>query len=51
MSELTVNVLKEICNRLPEDYVIEFVTVDGVTYHLSDNVGVDISAGKLILKS
>lgn len=51
MSNLTVDVLKEICNRVPEGYVVEFVTADGVTYHLSDNVGVDISAGKLILKS
>lgn len=51
MSKLTIEVLSKICEKLPDDYIVEFVSSDGVTYHLSDVFEVDVSEEKLVLKS
>ena len=49
MSSLTVGTLKEICNKLPDDYVVALKNTD-TTIHLKDNIEIDISQALLILK-
>ena len=50
MSELTIEVLKEIVEKLPNDFEVEFENREGSIFKLSDNIGVKVSEKKLILK-
>ena len=47
MNELTIDVLKQIIERIPEDYIIE-VNIGKNTHKLSDQIQIDISGKKLI---
>ena len=47
MTELTINVLKQIIERIPEDYIIE-VNTGKNTHKLSDQIQINISGKKLI---
>lgn len=47
MSELTIEVLKQIIERIPEDYIVEIDTGKNVQ-QLSDKIQIDISGKKLI---
>lgn len=49
MTSLTVGTLKEICDRLPDDYIVALKTSD-TTLYLKDNIEIDISQSLLILK-
>lgn len=51
MSELTVDVLSEICSKLPKDFIVEFANREGIRYSISDIVEVDLSGKKIVLKS
>ena len=51
MSELTVDVLSEICSKLPKDFIVEFANREGIRYSISDIVEVDVSGKKIVLKS
>ena len=50
MSELTIEVLKEIVEKLPADFLVEFEDINGSTYTISDNISVKVSEKKLVLK-
>ena len=50
MSELTIEVLKEIVEKLPNDFIIEFKDREGSTFTVSDDINVKISEKKLVLK-
>lgn len=50
MSELTIEVLKEIVEKLPDDYIVEFKDREGSPFILSDDINVKISEKKLVLK-
>lgn len=50
MSQLTIEVLKEIVGKLPDDFLVEFEDREGSTFQLSDNIGVKVSEKKLILR-
>ena len=43
MPELNIEVLKEIVEKLPDDYLVEFKDINGSTYRISDNIGVKVS--------
>ena len=47
MSELTIDVLKQIIERIPEDFIVEIDTGQNV-HKLSDQIQIDISGKKLI---
>ena len=49
MTELTIEVLKKIVDKLPEDYTVEFDD-GGNSVRLADKVEIDVSLEKLILK-
>lgn len=49
MTSLTIGTLKEICDRLPDDYVVALKNKH-TTIHLKDNIEIDISQELLILK-
>ena len=46
MSELTIDVLKQIIERIPEDYIIE-VNTGKNTHQLSDQIQIDISGKRI----
>ena len=50
MSELTIEVLKEIVEKLPNDFIVEFKDRNGSTVTVSDDINVKISEKKLVLK-
>ena len=47
MSELTIDILKQIIERIPEEYIVEIDTGKNVQ-QLSDKIQIDISGKKLI---
>ena len=47
MNELTIDVLKQIIDRIPEDYIVD-VNTGKNTHKLSDQIQIDISGKKLI---
>ena len=49
MSELTIEVLKEIVEKLPDDFIVEFKDRNGSTVTVSDDINVKISKKKLVL--
>ena len=46
MSELTIEVLKEIVEKLPNDFIVEFKDRNGSTVTVSDDINVKISKKK-----
>ena len=50
MAALTIDTLKEICERVPGEYTIRFVTSKGEIKYLTDKIEVDITNSNLILK-
>ena len=50
MSELNIEVLKEIVEKIPNDFVVEFEDINGSTCLVSDNISIKVSEKKLILK-
>ena len=51
MEELTIGVLKQIIEHVPDDYKVLYVkTGKNVTTPLLDNVTIDISEKKIIFK-
>ncbi|WP_295614293.1 hypothetical protein [uncultured Methanobrevibacter sp.] len=51
MSELTIEVLKEIVEKLPNDFIVEFKDRNGSTFTVSDDINVKISEKKLVLRT
>ncbi|WP_292744663.1 hypothetical protein [Methanobrevibacter sp.] len=51
MSELTIEVLKEIVEKLPNDFIVEFKDRNGSTVTVSDDINVKISEKKLVLRT
>ena len=51
MSELIIEVLKEIVEKLPDDFIVEFIDKKGSTFTLSDDINVKISEKKLVLRT
>lgn len=51
MSELTIEVLKEIVEKLPDDFIVEFKDRNGSTVTVSDDINVKISEKKLVLRT
>ena len=49
MSELSIEVLKEIVEKLPNDFIVEFKDRNGSTFTVSDDINVKISEKKLVL--
>lgn len=47
---ISVDVLKEILDKVPGDYEVEFVK-DGISFPVQDRVEVDVSGRKILLKS
>ena len=50
MSELSIEVLKQIVEKLPDDFIVEFEDINGSTCILSDNINVKVSEKKLTLR-
>ena len=50
MSKLNIETLKEIVEKLPDDFLVEFEDINGSTYTVSDNISVKVSDKKLVLK-
>jgi len=51
MAELNIQTLKQIIEKLPEDYLVEFKDKEGFVTKLSDNIQVNISEKKLVFVS
>lgn len=51
MSELSIEILKEIVEKLPDDFIVEFKNREGYTVTVSDDINVKISEKKLILRT
>nr|WP_303211593.1 hypothetical protein [Methanobrevibacter smithii] len=51
MSELSIEVLKEIVEKLPDDFIVEFKNREGSTVTVSDDINVKISEKKLVLRT
>ena len=51
MSELTIEVLKEIVEKLPDDFIVEFKDRNGSTVTVSDDINVKISEKKLVMRT
>ena len=51
MSELSIEVLKEIVEKLPDDFIVEFKDRNGSTFTVSDDINVKISEKKLVLRN
>ena len=49
MAILEISVLKEIIEKVPEDFEVEFDDRDTI-HQISDKVEIDVSGKKLILK-
>ena len=50
MSELSIEVLKEIVEKLPDDFIVEFEDRNRSTSVLYDDIRVMVSEKKLILR-
>lgn len=50
MAALNIAVLKEIVEKLPEDFEVEFQDREGLVSSVSDEIGVNVSERKLLLK-
>ena len=50
MAELNIEILKEIVEKLPDDFLVEFKDNEGSTFTLSDNINVKVYEKKLVLK-
>ena len=50
MSELNIGTLKEIVEKLPDDFLVEFEDRNRSTVALSDDIRVMVSEKKLILR-
>ena len=50
MAELNIEILKQIVEKLPDDFLVEFEDINGSTYTISDNINVKVSEKKLVLK-
>ena len=50
MSELNIETLKEIVEKLPDDFLVEFEDRNRSTSVLSDDIRVMVSEKKLILR-
>lgn len=48
---ITVDVMKEILDKVPGDFEIVFVGNDGITHPISDKFEVDVSGQRILLKS
>ena len=51
MSELSIEVLKEIVEKLPDDFIVEFKDRNGSTVTVPDDINVKISEKKLVLRT
>ena len=51
MSELSIEVLKEIVEKLPDEFIVEFKDRNGSTVTVSDDINVKISEKKLVLRT
>ena len=51
MSELSIEVLKEIVEKLPDDFIVEFKNREGSTVTVSYDINVKISEKKLVLRT
>ena len=51
MSELSIEVLKEIVEKLPNDFIVEFKDRNGSTVTVSDDINIKISEKKLVLRT
>ena len=51
MSELIIEVLKEIVEKLPNDFIVEFKDRNGSTVTVSDDINIKISEKKLVLRT
>ena len=51
MSELSIEVLKEIVEKLPNDFIVEFKDRNGSTFTVSDDINVKISEKRLVLRT
>lgn len=49
MTSLTIGTLKEICDRLPDEYEVAFKNAD-TTIYFKDKIEINISNSLLILK-
>lgn len=50
MSKLNIETLKEIVEKLPDDFLVEFKDKEGSTFTLSDDINIKVSEKKLVLK-
>jgi hypothetical protein len=50
MTALTIATLKEICNKVPDDYEVRFIADDGSIIYIKDKIEIDITNSLLILK-
>lgn len=48
---LTIGDLKNFISNLPDEYSVEYVDQDGISYPIIDKLEVDLSGEKLIFKS
>lgn len=51
MSELTIEVLKEIVEKLPNDFIVEFKDRNGSTVTVSNDINVKISEKKISIEN
>ena len=51
MSELSIEILKQIVEKLPDDFIVEFKNREGSTVTVSDDINVKISEKKLVLRT
>ena len=50
MTQLTIGILKQICEKLPSDYNVKIVTRNDKQIPISDTIEVNIADGILVLK-
>ena len=48
---ITVDVMKEVLDRIPGDFEIVFIDNDGISHFISDKFEVDVSGQRVLLKS
>lgn len=48
---ITVDVMKEVLDRIPGDFEIVFVDNDEISHFISDKFEVDVSGRRVLLKS
>ena len=50
MAELNIEILKQIVEKLPDDFIVEFEDINGSTCIVSDNINIKVSKKKLTQK-